>query len=463
MGADRSCGRKAGVHVGLIVVIVASVLVGVAGTAHALTGCGAGCVAANEDDYLNVPFKDTGFTYTVDAAQGLLANDNGPATTKVDLQATVDDYATNPHKLTTDMGFTVTLYGDGHFTYTSDGTYSGNDSFLYYIWDGVTLDHSVSDFNFVNLTITPAIRPVTFVASGTLSSPVPGVLKNDAGVDPNTLTMDSVTAMGGTVDDDGYGAFTYTPPPGTPPATDSFKYNVLDINNDNGYDGTVTISTAIDSIKPIVAMNAPSVSVTLSPTFTVKWSGSDGGGSGVSHYDVQSQTSGSTGTYGSWTDWMMGTQANFASFAGSFGRSYCFRTRAVDFANNVSPWATRCTSVPLKAGSLSYSSGWQTLTNSAYFGGSAHRTTTKNATASRASVYAKRVWLVVTKSASSGTVQVLWNGVVKANLNLASSTTVHQQKVAALSFSSVQKGTLTIKVTSSGKGVTLEGLDVFLS
>src|SRR6478736_2005610 len=101
MGADRSCGRKAGVHVGLIVVIVASLLVGVAGAAHALTSCGAGCVAANEDDYPNVPFKDTGFTYSVDAAHGLLANDNGPATTKVDLQATVDDYATNPHKLTT--------------------------------------------------------------------------------------------------------------------------------------------------------------------------------------------------------------------------------------------------------------------------------------------------------------------------------------------------------------------------
>src|SRR5690242_7170342 len=107
MGADRNRGRRGWAYLALIVVTVATALVAVPAAAHALTGCGAGCVVANEDDYFNVPFKATGFTYSVDAANGLLANDNGPATTKVDLQATVDDYATNQHKLTTDMGFTV--------------------------------------------------------------------------------------------------------------------------------------------------------------------------------------------------------------------------------------------------------------------------------------------------------------------------------------------------------------------
>jgi hypothetical protein len=183
----------------------------------------------------------------------------------------------------------------------------------------------------------------------------------------------------------------------------------------------------------------------------------------MSHYDVQRATSGSTGSYGSWSNWTMNTTATSASYTGSYGRSYCFRVRAVDGAGNSSSWATRCTSVPLKAGSLSYSSGWQTITSSAYFGGSAHRTTTLYATASRSGVYAKRVWLIVTKSSSSGTVQVLWNNVVMTGVNLASSTTAHRQVVAVLSFSSVQKGTLKIKVTSSNKGVTLEGLDVFLS
>jgi hypothetical protein len=453
----RTRGRSAALALALV---VTTLLVG-APSAHALTSCGAGCIFANEDAYtFNYSSADT-TTYSVTAANGLLANDNGPLGTKVDLQDTVDDWSTNKNLLTTDWGFTVKLNGDGSFTYTVDSTFSGDDTFTYFIWSADP-GHSLIDFNTVTLTIKPVIHPVTYSGTGTIDIGSPGVLKNSSGVDSTTLTLDDTTANGGTITDNGDGAFTYTPPAVTG-TVDSFTFDVYDINLDHDYPGTVFLNLITDTVKPFVAMSAPSVSVTLSPTFTVKWSATDGGGSGVSHYDVQSQTSGSTGTYGSWTDWIMGTHTTSASFTGAFGRSYCFRTRAVDVANNVSPWATKCTSVPLKAGSLSYSSGWQTLTNSAYFGGSAHRTTTKNATASRSSVYAKRVWLVVTKSASSGTVQVLWNGVVKASLNLASSTTLHQQKVAALSFSSVQKGTLTIKVTSSGKGVTLEGLDVFLS
>src|SRR5690349_15468332 len=103
MRPHRSCGRRAGAHVALVVVIIASVLASVAGAAHALTTCGPGCVIANEDDY-TVNFSASPATYTIDAAHGLLANDNGPTSTKVDLQDTVDDWASNPHLLTSDQG-----------------------------------------------------------------------------------------------------------------------------------------------------------------------------------------------------------------------------------------------------------------------------------------------------------------------------------------------------------------------
>ena len=127
----------------------------------------------------------------------------------------------------------------------------------------------------------------------------------------------------------------------------------------------------------------------------------------------------------------------------------------------MSGWIGRCTSVPLKSGSLSYSSGWGTSSSSSYFGGSAHYTRTHGARLARTSVQAKRIWLVATKCASCGTIQVRWNGVVTANVSLASSTTKHKQLVAIASFSSVRSGTLTVTVTSSsGKYVIVEGLAV---
>jgi hypothetical protein len=186
------------------------------------------------------------------------------------------------------------------------------------------------------------------------------------------------------------------------------------------------------------------------------------GGSGIARYDVQRNTGVWDGEFLGWTNWMTNTTATSATFPGSYGRSYCFRTRAVDRAGNASAWSMRCTSVPLKAGSLSYSSGWTTSTSTAYFGGYARLTKTAQAHASRTGVVAKHIWLVVTKCASCGTVQVRWNGAIKANINLASSSTKHHQLVLALSLPSVQPGTLSLYNTTGNRYLVLEGVDVYL-
>jgi hypothetical protein len=429
-----------------------------ASAAHALTSCGAGCITANEDDY-TVAFNPNGFTLSVDAAHGLLANDDGPASTVVDLPDTVDDYPTSHHLVTTDQGFTVNLNSNGSFTYQSDGTFSGVDSFTYYIWD--SLDHTVTDFNSVVITITPVIKPVTFFGAGVIDEPAPGVLANSIGVDPLSLTMDSTSANGGTVVDNGSGAFTYTPPAGPPLSVDHFNFNVYDIDDDNAYNGTVYVTS--DSTPPVVSFTGPHGSVSFSPSFTVSWHGSDSGGAGFSHYDVEEVSSAWNGTYGGWAGWHMGTTSTSAPFTGSYGHSYCFRVRAVDNANNTSPWSQTCISVPLKAGNLSFGNGWHKSSNSAYFGGGAYYTTTRNARASLSGVHTKHLWLVTTQSRLSGVVQVQWNGAAMKNVNLYNSTTIHRRLLLALSFSSARTGTLTLKSLSSGKYVTLEGVDVFLS
>lgn len=65
--------------------------------------------------------------------------------------------------------------------------------------------------------------------------------------------------------------------------------------------------------------------------FTVSWSGSDPGGSGIQYYDVQLRIDG-----GQWESWLSGvidTEADYSN--GNNGSLYEFRVRAVDNAGNV--------------------------------------------------------------------------------------------------------------------------------
>lgn len=84
---------------------------------------------------------------------------------------------------------------------------------------------------------------------------------------------------------------------------------------------------------------APTSSVTALPAqspgpFTVSWSGSDPGASGLKSYDVQIKE----GAGGAWMDWQMGTTATSASYPGIGGHTYYFRSRARDNSFNVEAW-----------------------------------------------------------------------------------------------------------------------------
>jgi hypothetical protein len=57
-------------------------------------------------------------------------------------------------------------------------------------------------------------------------------------------------------------------------------------------------------------------------------------------------------------------------------------------------------------------------------------------------------------------VQVLQGGTILKQVSLAASTTEGEQVIPIASFSSVHTGTVTIKVTSSGKPVIVDGLGV---
>ncbi len=68
--------------------------------------------------------------------------------------------------------------------------------------------------------------------------------------------------------------------------------------------------------------------------FTVSWSGTDSGPSGIASYDIQVKD----GPGGVWTDWLVAITSQSASYAGRGGHTYYFRARARDNGGNMEPW-----------------------------------------------------------------------------------------------------------------------------
>jgi hypothetical protein len=91
----------------------------------------------------------------------------------------------------------------------------------------------------------------------------------------------------------------------------------------------VRYTEEVDTEPPVVTVNPlPEFSPR---NFTVSWSGTDPGGSGIAHYDVQVRVDS-----GDWIDWITSTTATSAEFTGGeSGRTYEFRARGVDNAGNV--------------------------------------------------------------------------------------------------------------------------------
>jgi hypothetical protein len=157
---------------------------------------------------------------------------------------------------TTTLGGTVELNSDGTFTYTPPAdTANADDSFMYYVTDNyddsvpvsvtISLTNQVPianpDFYDVshNVTLSPAV--------GTIEGLLPAYADSDP--DPgDTLSAylpgkqsSGSTMLGGHLELNTDGTFTYTPPADTANVDDSFSYYVTD-SYDNSDPTTVTIS-----------------------------------------------------------------------------------------------------------------------------------------------------------------------------------------------------------------------------
>jgi hypothetical protein len=94
----------------------------------------------------------------------------------------------------------------------------------------------------------------------------------------------------------------------------------------------VNYTVIIDHEPPIVTVSPLPA---FSPRhFTVSWTGTDPGGSGIDYYDVQVRVD-----EGDWQTWLAGVTVTEAEYGnGENGRQYQFRARGVDNAHNVEPF-----------------------------------------------------------------------------------------------------------------------------
>jgi len=93
----------------------------------------------------------------------------------------------------------------------------------------------------------------------------------------------------------------------------------------------VNYTSCTDTTKPFASINVlPQWS---KGSFTVSWSGTDSGGSGIAYYNIQYNQNG-----GSWHTWLSHVTSTSATFDGSNGQTYGFRAQAVDNCGNVQDW-----------------------------------------------------------------------------------------------------------------------------
>jgi hypothetical protein len=192
----------------------------------------------------------------------------------------------------------------------------------------------------------------------------------------------------------------------------------------------------------------------------VGWSATPGTAP-VASYDVRYRRAPWNGTFGSQTPWLSETIATGATFSARSGSTYCFSARARDDNGLVSAWAPEtCTAIPLDDRSFTRSSGWTARTSSSYFRTTYLRSYTYGAKLTRTGVVGRQIALLATTCATCGTVRVYWGSTLLKTVSLYSKTTVAKKLIRVATFTSGRTGTLSIRVTSSGKKVNIDGVAI---
>jgi hypothetical protein len=148
------------------------------------------------------------------------------------------------------------------------------------------------------------------------------------------------------------------------------------------------------------------------------------------------------------------------SAAVAAGYTYCFEVRGTDNLGNVARWSKPlCVARALDDRALNATSGWTRGKGSAYYLGTYLSTSRKAAALTKDSVRLDRVGIVATTCSSCGVVGVYVGNRLMGRVNLHSRSTKNKVIIVLPKFS-LRRGTVAVKVLSSGKKVMIDGLAV---
>jgi VCBS repeat-containing protein len=179
---------------------------------------------------------------------------------------------------------TLTLNGNGSFTYTPDADYNGPDSFTYKVNDG----QSDSNVATVSLTVSAVNDAPTADADAyavdedqSLTIAAPGVLGNDGDVDGDPLGAVLVSGPAhGTVNLHADGSFTYTPNANYH-GSDSFTYKANDGQSDSN---VATVAITVNPVNDAPLVDAgPDQTVNEGSTVAFNSTASDADGGTLSY------------------------------------------------------------------------------------------------------------------------------------------------------------------------------------
>ena len=119
--------------------------------------------------------------------------------------------------------------------------------------------------------------------------------------------------------------------------------------------------------------------------------------------------------------------------------------------------------IPINDRSLARTGSWTSPSSSAYYLGTASKSSSAGATLKLAGADYRRLSLVATTCSGCGTVKVYLGATLLKTVSLAASSTHHKVVIAIDTSASLRSGTITIKQASGGKPVTIEGLAIALN
>jgi hypothetical protein len=233
--------------------------------------------------------------------------------------------------------------------------------------------------------------------------------------------------------------------------------------------GTGDCNLTMDEDKAVTATfndnSAPSVpSLSSLPRFRPRatipldWTSSSDTQSGIDHYTLEQQVAPPDQAFGPWEE--VGGELIGTSFdaPGASGDTHCFRVSATNGAGLTSaPSEPRCTSFPRDDRDLTASSLWELKNGSGHYRGTFVKEQRRGQTLTE-EVTTKDLALVATRCPDCGTVKVLIDDELLAQISLQSDVFKKRQVIDVATFATSRSGLVTIRITSRGKRVLVDGL-----